>query len=457
MAINKKLIHFKKFSDFNSKKLSANEENTKYTVGVGETVVIGAPDILYQSICWIKDTKQQWTHGELYDCDMGDVKPYVAFFTLDEIMQLAESGESRQCDQQDYMGILDAVESGRPILIPNGYAANGYATVVNKLVDDCIYLTVVGDVSGGAPRFYDVNVYEGEVVASEITYQNELVSGTTIKTVNGQSLLGSGDIVTYNEEVFPYNLAVELSDIVESAENGTTFEYYESDYEELRTAIDQGRTVLVENLYDGSGKAVVVNQIASDMVYLTLVANLSSDATPRFYAVEIDGRAGSAREITYQQALVSGQNIKTVNGQSLLGSGDIIISGGSGEKGEKGDKGDKGDTGVGVQSVAQTTTSNADGGSNVVTVTLTDGTKSTFTVKNGSKGSHGANGADGATFTPSVDSAGNLSWTNNKGLANPPTVNIKGPKGDAGENGVSEEYVNNAIANAITNAINASY
>lgn len=52
-------------------------------------------------------------------------------------------------------------------------------------------------------------------------------------------------------------------------------------------------------------------------------------------------------------------------------------------------------------------------------------------------GTNGKDGADGATFTPSVDSAGNLSWTNNKGLTNPPTVNIKGPKGDAGEGGGS--------------------
>lgn len=150
-----------------------------------------------------------------------------------------------------------------------------------------------------------------------------------------------------------------------------------------------------------------------------------------------------------QDALKSGENIKTINGESILGSGDITISGGSGEvgpqgpQGDKGDKGDKGDTGVGVQSVKQTTISNTDGGSNVVTVTLTNGATSTFTVKNGSKGSSGNNGtngkdgADGATFTPSVDSAGNLSWTNNKGLTNPPTVNIKGPKGDAGEGGGS--------------------
>ena len=67
MAIEKRFIHFKKFSDFNSKKLSANEANTQYTVGVSGAIQNGEPDILYQSYIWIKDTKQQWTHGQLYD------------------------------------------------------------------------------------------------------------------------------------------------------------------------------------------------------------------------------------------------------------------------------------------------------------------------------------------------------------------------------------------------------
>ena len=53
----------------------------------------------------------------------------------------------------------------------------------------------------------------------------------------------------------------------------------------------------------------------------------------------------------------------------------------------------------------------------------------------GPQGEQGPKGEDGATFTPSVDTAGNLSWTNNGGLSNPPTVNIKGPKGDKGDSG----------------------
>ena len=50
----------------------------------------------------------------------------------------------------------------------------------------------------------------------------------------------------------------------------------------------------------------------------------------------------------------------------------------------------------------------------------------------GSDGADGQDGADGVTFTPAVSSAGVLSWTNNGGLANPASVNIKGPQGDPG-------------------------
>lgn len=47
-------------------------------------------------------------------------------------------------------------------------------------------------------------------------------------------------------------------------------------------------------------------------------------------------------------------------------------------------------------------------------------------------GAQGIKGDNGTTFTPSVDTNGNLSWSNDGGLPNPPTVNIKGQKGDTG-------------------------
>lgn len=66
MAINKKLIHFNKKATFNSRKLSANDSNTQYQVGGTGTVQTGAPDINYQSIVYIKDSKEIWTHGQFY-------------------------------------------------------------------------------------------------------------------------------------------------------------------------------------------------------------------------------------------------------------------------------------------------------------------------------------------------------------------------------------------------------
>lgn len=46
--------------------------------------------------------------------------------------------------------------------------------------------------------------------------------------------------------------------------------------------------------------------------------------------------------------------------------------------------------------------------------------------------SGGTAGENGATFTPSVSTAGVISWTNDKGLTNPSPVDIKGPAGPAG-------------------------
>lgn len=53
----------------------------------------------------------------------------------------------------------------------------------------------------------------------------------------------------------------------------------------------------------------------------------------------------------------------------------------------------------------------------------------------GTPGANGTDGKDGTTFTPSVSAAGDLSWTNDGGKANPAPVNLKGPQGPAGKDG----------------------
>lgn len=55
----------------------------------------------------------------------------------------------------------------------------------------------------------------------------------------------------------------------------------------------------------------------------------------------------------------------------------------------------KGETGNGIQSVVQTTSSQESGGENVITVTMTDGTVATFSVRNGQQGAQGIQGVPG--------------------------------------------------------------
>lgn len=56
----------------------------------------------------------------------------------------------------------------------------------------------------------------------------------------------------------------------------------------------------------------------------------------------------------------------------------------------------------------------------------------------GGEGPRGINGPAGPVFTPSINSDGVISWSNNgKGLSNPKPISIKGDKGDKGDDGVT--------------------
>lgn len=99
---------------------------------------------------------------------------------------------------------------------------------------------------------------------------------------------------------------------------------------------------------------------------------------------------------------VSKSGVMEDNIESLTKDVDYLkrnCTGGSGSSGGTG-TGSNGKDGVGILRVEQTTTSTEDGGTNIVTVTKTNGEKSTFQVRNGSKGSKGDKGDAGEKGEP---------------------------------------------------------
>ena len=120
--------------------------------------------------------------------------------------------------------------------------------------------------------------------------QDKLVSGTNIKTINNESLLGSGNITTASQSELT-NLATTVGNQASAitALNTAVFKNGDNQFDVVNGRIDGVSSVLDSALTD--------------------IENVETAVADK------------------QDTLVSGTNIKTVNGNSLLGSGNIEIIG----------------------------------------------------------------------------------------------------------------------------------
>ena len=115
--------------------------------------------------------------------------------------------------------------------------------------------------------------------------QDNLVSGTNIKTINGSSILGSG------------NLVVSGGGGISDGDKGDI------------TVSGSGSVWTIDNLAVTNAK---INDVAATKV--------TEDSTHRF-TTDTEKSTWNGK----QDALVSGTNIKTVNSTSLLGSGNVSV------------------------------------------------------------------------------------------------------------------------------------
>jgi hypothetical protein len=158
--------------------------------------------------------------------------------------------------------------------------------------------------------------------------QDTLVSGTNIKTINGQNLLGSGDIT------------------ISGGGGSTTVEDVLTSTSAVNAlSANQGR--VLKDLVDGKVSSVAGKGLSTEdytTAEKTKLAGIAAGATANSTDAALRDRAShtGTQPISSvsglqgaldakQENLVSGSTLKTLNGVSLLGAGNITVSGGSGE------------------------------------------------------------------------------------------------------------------------------
>lgn len=158
------------------------------------------------------------------------------------------------------------------------------------------------------------------------TKQDTLVSGTNIKTVNGNSLLGEGNIEIQGGG----------SGIADAPSDDKKYVRQNANWVE-ETTVDTSNFATKEELADKANTSDLSNYLtttdsqsnyAKKSEIPSLEGYLQTSTADEKYATktELSGKADTSVLASKQDTLVSGTNIKTINNQSLLGNGNIDIA-----------------------------------------------------------------------------------------------------------------------------------
>lgn len=153
------------------------------------------------------------------------------------------------------------------------------------------------------------------------TKQDLLVSGTNIKTINNESLLGEGNIEIESGSNIPFlfinsttHLSGDFAAVKNAIANKTPFELY-----------------YVNILGYGDVAAPEVCFVSGENIQATFhFESTTANHTVVQTTITPTGVSADTSYHSYQEQLVSGTNIKTINGESILGEGNLEISGSGG-------------------------------------------------------------------------------------------------------------------------------
>lgn len=293
MAINKKLIHFNKKTTFNSQKLSANASNTQYQVGGTGTVQTGAPDINYQSIVYIKDSKEIWTHGQFYATAVtwSTITGKPSFATV------ATSGNYNDLSNKPtiptklptpnvltFTGAVTGTWDGSSAKIVNIPSGSSYTLpLASNNTRGGIKLS--SSTQGGTPngitttsgRTYAVQVNSSEqavvnVPWTDTTYTLPTASASTlggVKVGSGLSI-SNGVLSTSGGDVKIYETTINFEDIISSSRTSMTSDEV-TEVLNISTKLSQGYIIVTKTRGSGSdmvGSAVIVSDDAPQYSFL---------------------------------------------------------------------------------------------------------------------------------------------------------------------------------------------
>ncbi len=123
-----RFLHFKTYDNFKTQKLSANESDTAYTVGPeSEIIEFGTPDVMWDSIAFVKDKGVFWTHGKLYD-NAEDLSNYV----ISNNAELVAGGDAKSIAQIFGKDILASVS--KVLKVITGVTYNSLTTPGNLIL-----------------------------------------------------------------------------------------------------------------------------------------------------------------------------------------------------------------------------------------------------------------------------------------------------------------------------------
>ncbi len=151
--------------------------------------------------------------------------------------------------------------------------------------------------------------------------QDQLVSGTNIKTINNTSLLGSGNIDISGGETYTAGTGIEINNGVI---NNTITNY--NDLTDLPTIPNKTSDLINDEDFVSEDDLSEVaftgsyNSLSDTPIIPDSTSDLINDSD------FITGAEVSTELATKQDTLVSGTNIKTINNNSLLGSGNIALN-----------------------------------------------------------------------------------------------------------------------------------